>query len=127
MTPTVGLDRDTLDMMLASLDEFVAETLPDERRLELDHEDVCPEETIRAMCGEDLGVQLVFIPEEYGGLGGGAFDSCRVCERLARVDIGVATAVFATFLGTDPILVGATPEQRKEWLGRVAEQGILFA
>jgi alkylation response protein AidB-like acyl-CoA dehydrogenase len=127
MTTTVGLDRDTLDMMLASLDEFVAEALPDERRLELDHEDVCPEDTIRAMCGADLGVQLVFIPEEYGGLGGGAFDSYRVCERLARVDIGIATSVFATFLGTDPILVGATPEQRKEWLGRVAEQGILFA
>jgi alkylation response protein AidB-like acyl-CoA dehydrogenase len=127
MTTTAGLDRDILDMMLSSLDDFVAQTLPDSRRLELDHEDVCPEETVRAMCGEDLGVQLVFIPEEYGGLGGGAFDSYRVCERLARVDIGIATAVFATFLGSDPILVGATPEQRKEWLGRVAEQGIIFA
>ncbi|MGO9929925.1 MAG: acyl-CoA dehydrogenase family protein [Mycobacterium sp.] len=127
MTATVGLDRDTLDMMLDSLDEFVAANLPDERLLELDHEDICPEETIRAMCGEDLGVHLVFIPEEYGGLGGGAFDSYRVCERLARIDIGVATAVFATFLGTDPILIGATSEQRKEWLGRIAEEGILFA
>ena len=127
MTTNVGLDRDALDMMLDSLDEFVAEALPDERLLEFDHEDICPEETIRAMCGEDLGVHLVFIPEEYGGLGGGAFDSYRVCERLARVDIGIATSVFATFLGTDPILVGATPEQRKDWLGRIAEQGILFA
>ena len=114
-------------MMLSSLDEFVAETLPDQRRLDLDHEDVCPEDTIREMCSEELGVQLVFIPEEYGGLGGGAFDSYRVCERLARVDIGVATSVFATFLGSDPILVGATDEQRKEWLGRIAEQGIIFA
>ena len=35
--------------------------------------------------------------------------------------------MFATFLGTDPILVGGTPEQRKEWLGRIAEQGILLA
>jgi alkylation response protein AidB-like acyl-CoA dehydrogenase len=127
MTTNVGLDRDALDMMLDSLDEFVAEALPDERLLEFDHEDICPEETIRAMCGEDLGVHLVFIPEEYGGFGGGAFDSYRVCERLARVDIGIATSVFATFLGTDPILVGATPEQRKDWLGRLAEQGILFA
>ena len=127
MTTNVGLDRETLDMMLASLDDFIARTLPDQRRLDLDHEDVCPEETIRAMCGEDLGVHLVFLPEEYGGLGGGAFDSYRVCERLARVDIGIATSVFATFLGTDPILVGATSEQRKEWLGRVAEHGILFA
>ena len=72
MTTQVGLDRDTLDMMLSSLDAFVAEALPDHRLLDLDHEDVCPEETIRAMCGEGLGVQLVFIPEEYGGLGGGA-------------------------------------------------------
>ena len=127
MTPAVGLDRDTLEMMLSSLDEFVAETLPDERRLDLDHEDVCPEDTVREMCSEELGVQLVFVPEEYGGLGGGAFDSYRVCERLARADIGVATSVFATFLGSDPILVGATDEQRKEWLGRIAEQGIIFA
>ena len=127
MTTKVGLDRDSLDMMLASLDGFVAEALPDERRLELDHEDICPEETIRAMCGEGLGVHLVFIPEEYGGFGGGAFDSYRVCERLARIDIGIATSVFATFLGTDPIIFGGTPEQRKEWLGRVAEQGIVFA
>lgn len=127
MTANVGLDRDSLDMMLSSLHDFVVEALPDERRLDLDHEDICPEETVRAMCGEDLGVHLVFIPEEYGGFGGGAFDSYRVCEALARLDIGVATSVFATFLGSDPILVGATPEQRKEWLGRIAEQGILFA
>ena len=127
MTTNVGLDRDSLDMMLSSLDDFVAEALPDDRRLELDHEDICPEETVRAMCGEDLGVHLVFIPEEYGGFGGGAFDSYRVCEGLARLDIGIATSVLATFLGSDPILVGGTPEQRKEWLGRIAEQGILFA
>ncbi|WP_156685535.1 acyl-CoA dehydrogenase family protein [Mycobacterium sp. Marseille-P9652] len=127
MTATVGLDRETLDMMLDSLQEFVAAALPDERLLELDHEDVCPEETVRAMCGEDLGVQLVFVPEEYGGLGGGAFDSYRVCEKLARIDIGLATAVFATFLGSDPILIGATDEQRIQWLGRIAEEGILFA
>ncbi len=69
----------------------------------------------------------MFIPEEYGGFGGGAFDSYRVCERLARLDIGIATSVLATFLGSDPILVGGTSEQRKEWLGRIAEQGILFA
>ncbi len=127
MTTNVGLDNDSLTMMLTSLDDFVAEALPDDRRLDLDHDDVCPEETVRAMCGEELGVQLVFIPEEYGGFGGGAFDSYRVCERLARFDIGVATAVFATFLGSDPIVVGATAEQRKEWLGRIAERGILFA
>jgi alkylation response protein AidB-like acyl-CoA dehydrogenase len=122
-----GLDLGTLTLMLDSLGDFLDEALPVERRLELDHSDTCPEDTVRAMCGEDLGVQLVFIPEAYGGMGGAAFDSYRVCERMGRFDIGLATAVFATFLGSDPILVGATEEQRKLWLGRIAEQGILFA
>src|SRR5512139_841530 len=126
-TRTEGLDLGTLNLMLEALGDFVAAELPETRMLELDHEDTCPEDTVRAMCSDALVVQLVFIPEAYGGLGGGAFDSYRVCERLARVDIGLATSVFATFLGSDPILMGGTEEQRKEWLGRIAEQGIVFA
>ncbi|HEX5335633.1 MAG TPA: acyl-CoA dehydrogenase family protein, partial [Propionicimonas sp.] len=125
--PTEGLDLGTLNLMLEALGEFVAHELPDKRLLELDHEDVCPEDTVRAMCSDALGVQLVFIPEEYGGMGGNAFDSCRVCERMARSDIGLGTSVFATFLGSDPILMGGTEDQRREWLGRIAEQGTLFA
>ncbi len=124
---TSGLDPSTLDLMLDTLGDFVANALPVSRQLELDQADVCPEDLVRAMCGDQLGVQLVFIPEEYGGMGGGAFDSYRVCERLARADIGLATSVFATFLGSDPILVGATAEQKADWLGRIAEKGALFA
>jgi alkylation response protein AidB-like acyl-CoA dehydrogenase len=127
MSAETGLDIGTLELMLGSLDEFLAEALPEQRRLDLDRDDVCPEETVRAMCSDQLGVHLVFIPEEYGGLGGGAFDAYRVCEHLARVDIGLATSVFATFLGSDPILVGGTADQRKQWLSRIAGQGILFA
>src|SRR5215831_5137060 len=56
-----------------------------------------------------------------------ALDVCLVCEEMARIDLGVATAVLATFLGSDPITVGATPEQKKKWLSRIAEDGILFA
>ena len=54
-------------------------------------------------------------------------DSYLVCEAMARKDIGLATAVFATFLGSDPIVVGATEEQKQEWLGAIAEQGVVFA
>jgi acyl-CoA dehydrogenase len=79
------------------------------------------------MCGEDLGVQLLFIAEEYGGMGGGAFDVYKVCEALARVDLGVATGVLATFLGSDPICFGGTEEQKKRWLSRIAEEGALMA
>jgi alkylation response protein AidB-like acyl-CoA dehydrogenase len=122
-----GLDLSTLNLMLEALGDFVSAELPESRILELDHEDICPEDTVRAMCSDALGVQLVFIPEEYGGLGGGAFDSYRVCERMARIDIGLGTSVFATFLGSDPILMGGTDDQRTEWLGRIAEEGVVFA
>jgi acyl-CoA dehydrogenase len=122
-----GLDLGTLNLMLEALDDFVASELPEARMLELDHEDLCPENTVRAMCSDALGVQLVFVPEEYGGLGGGAFDSYRICERMASIDLGLATSAFATFLGSDPILMSGTDEQKKTWLGRIAAEGIIFA
>ncbi|TMS00283.1 acyl-CoA dehydrogenase family protein [Nonomuraea basaltis] len=124
---TSGLDLESLDLMLDALGDFVAAALPEERQLALDRDDTCPEDTIRQMCGDDLGVQLAFVPEEYGGMGGGAFDSYRICERLARLDLGLATSVFATFLGSDPILFGGTEEQKERWLGRIVKEGILFA
>jgi alkylation response protein AidB-like acyl-CoA dehydrogenase len=46
---------------------------------------------------------------------------------MGGIDLGLATSVLATFLGSDPVLVGATAEQQERWLGRIAEEGILFA
>ena len=118
----------TLKLSLKSLRDFAKKRLPDEKLLELDAADECPLDIVRDMCSPDqLGIQLLFIPEEFGGMGGGAFDVYCVCEEMARIDLGVATAVLATFLGSDPITVGATPEQKKIWLTRIAEEGLLFA
>ena len=125
--PATGLDADTLSMMLETVREYVASAMPQERQLQLDHDDVCPEELVRAMCSDELGVHLLFIPEEYGGMGGDTFDVYRICEQMARIDLGLATSVFATFLGSDPIFVGATPEQKRRWLTEIAEHGILYA
>ena len=124
---TAGLDVEMLTMMLSAVADFVTNALPPERQLQLDHEDVCPEDVVRAMCSDQLGVQLLFIPEQYGGMGGGAFDVYRVCEQMARHDLGLATSVLATFLGSDPIFVGATDEQKKRWLTQIAEQGFVYA
>ncbi|HUK19087.1 MAG TPA: acyl-CoA dehydrogenase family protein [Bryobacteraceae bacterium] len=118
----------TLKLSLKSLREFAKKRLTDEELIALDERDECPIEIVRHMCSPDkLGIQLLFIPEEYGGFGGGAFDVYCVCEEMARIDLGVATAVLATFLGSDPITVGATPEQKKLWLSRIANDGLLFA
>src|SRR5450755_2545223 len=118
----------TLKLSLKSLKDFAKKRLPDEVLRELDERDECPLEIVRHMCDPDqLGIQLLFVPEEFGGMGGGTFDVYCVCEEMARIDLGVATAVLATFLGSDPITVGATAEQKKIWLTKIAEQGILFA
>ncbi len=118
----------TLKLSLKSLKDFAKKRLPDETLIQLDERDECPLEIVRHMCDPDkLGIQLLFIPEEFGGMGGGAFDVYCVCEEMARIDLGIATAVLATFLGSDPITVGATAEQKKLWLSRIAEEGLLFA
>jgi alkylation response protein AidB-like acyl-CoA dehydrogenase len=118
----------TLKLSLKSLRDFAKKKLPDETLIELDERDECPIEIVRHMCNPDkLGIQLLFIPEEFGGMGGGAFDVYCICEEMAHIDLGVATAVLATFLGSDPITVGATPEQKKLWLSRIADEGVLFA
>ncbi|NWG13656.1 MAG: acyl-CoA dehydrogenase family protein [Acidobacteria bacterium] len=122
-----GLDKETLEMTLAAIQEFAEARLPQTRLLELDARDEFPEETVRAMCGADLGIQLLFIPEEYEGMGGGAFDVYRVCEVMAGIDLGVATGVLATFLGCDPIVFGGTEQQKKRWLTRIAREGLLMA
>ncbi len=118
----------TLKLSLKSLRDFARKRLPDEQLIRLDELDECPLEIVRTLCDpEGIGIQLLFIPEDCGGFGGGAFDVYVVCEQMARIDLGVATSVLATFLGSDPIVVGATPEQKKHWLTRIAEEGILFA
>ena len=122
------LTHKTLKLSVKSLKEFAKKRLPDETLIELDEHDECPLDVVRDMCSpEKLGIQLLFIPEEFGGMGGGTFDVYCICEEMARIDLGVATSVLATFLGSDPITVGATPEQKKFWLSRIADEGLLFA
>lgn len=121
-----GIDGETLEMTLDAIREFTSAQLPDEKLLTLDEKDEFPLEIVQAMCSE-LGIHLLFIPQEFGGMGGGAFDVYRVCEEMARVDVGVATGVLATFLGSDPIIFGGTHAQKERWMTRVAEEGLLMA
>jgi alkylation response protein AidB-like acyl-CoA dehydrogenase len=122
------LNAEMLKVALKSIDDFAARELPDSLLIELDERDEFPEELVRRMSsGEELGLQLVFVPFEYGGMGGGALDVYRVCERMAALDLGLATSELATQLGSDPIRVGGTPEQKREYMTRIAKEGVLFA
>jgi alkylation response protein AidB-like acyl-CoA dehydrogenase len=123
----MSLDADTLSMILEALREFAAGRFTDQRLLDLDAKDEAPVDDLRAMSGEALGIHLLFLPEEYGGMGGGSFDVYRVTEQLARIDLGIAVGVTVGSLGSDVIARGGTDRQQKEWLTRIANEGLLFA
>jgi len=120
------LDREERNLLIDTLRSYCDQKLPLKRRLELDARHEYPADVIDGLFKE-VGLHLLFLPQECGGMGGGAFDIYRVSEQMARVDLGVATAVLATFLGPDPIVVGATDEQKKHWMTRIAEEGLVVA
>ena len=122
------LNLEILNVALKSIDDFARRELPDALLVELDERDEFPEAIVRQMSsGDGLGIQLLFVPYEYGGMGGGALDVYRICERMAAIDLGLATSELATFLGSDPIRVGGTEEQKREFMTRIAKEGVLFA
>ena len=122
-----GLDDESLGFVLQTLKTVTDRRLDKDTRLHLDEDDVFPVDLVNEMLGPELGLHLLFLPEEVGGLGGGGRDLFRVSEEMARTDLGVATAFLAIALGVDPIIVGGTPEQKSHWLGRIGEEGLIVA
>ncbi|RME26832.1 MAG: acyl-CoA dehydrogenase [Deltaproteobacteria bacterium] len=121
------MDREELQMVLDTIQSFAKRKLDLDFRLECDKTDRCPENVIRELLGPEIGLHLAFIPTAYGGLGGGATDIFRISETVASIDLGIATSLLGVSLGTDPIRVGGTEEQRKKWMGKVAEHGLVVA
>ena len=77
-TDLYGLDKESRQMVLDTVGQLKKRLLTPEKISEYDREEIFPEETIREMLGPEIGLQLLMIPEEYGGLGGGARDSCAI-------------------------------------------------
>ena len=63
----------------------------------------------------------VYIPEQYGGLGGGILDMCLVTEELSRACGGIALGFAGTGLGAIPILLYGSEEQKKKFLPDIAK------
>ncbi|WP_030454189.1 acyl-CoA dehydrogenase family protein [Herbidospora cretacea] len=85
-----------------------------------------PYEIVRKMGA--MGLFGLPIPEEHGGMGGDYFALCLALEELARVDSSVAiTLEAAVSLGAMPLYRFGTPEQKAEWLPRLAAGELLGA
>lgn len=68
----------------------------------------------------DAGLFKTFVPKEYGGHGAGVLALALVTEELARADSGFGVAFAVNALGSFPIILGGTEEQKKEWLPKIA-------
>ena len=73
----------------------------------------------------ELGLMNVNVPEEYGGLGLGAFDGLLVGEELNWGCSGIGTSVGANGLGAGPVIAAGTDEQKREWLPPLLDEPIL--
>src|SRR5207237_8484997 len=69
----------------------------------------------------ELGMMGIPIPDEYGGGGGDTLSYAIAIEELTRVDSSLAITVAAhTSLGTMPIFLYGSEEQKQEWLPELA-------
>ena len=111
LSPEHELIRDTVAEFARERVSPVAE--------ELDREHRFPYELVKEMA--ELGLMGIPIPEEYGGGGGDTLSYAIAIEELTRVDSSVAITVAAhTSLGTMPIFLFGSEEQKRQWLPDLA-------
>src|SRR6185503_6092973 len=111
LTPEQELIRDTVRTFARERVAPVAE--------ELDRESRFPVELVREMA--ELGLMGIPIPEEQGGAGADTLSYAIAIEELTRIDSSVAITVAAhTSLGTMPIYLFGSDEQKERWLPDLA-------
>ena len=119
----MALDQETFDQLIGTVRRFVSERLrPLEAQVEQD--DAIPDDVVREM--RDLGLYGLSIAEEYGGLGLTMLEECRVAIELGRT----TPAFRSTFgtnvgIGSQGLVMAGTPEQKAQWLPRIASGEIV--
>jgi alkylation response protein AidB-like acyl-CoA dehydrogenase len=86
--------------------------------IEYDHEGKFPHDIVKILADSDLCG--VYIPEEYGGLSGGILEMSLVVEELSRACGGISLAFAGTGLGTFPIILYGSEEQKQKYLPDIA-------
>jgi butyryl-CoA dehydrogenase len=76
---------------------------------------------------KSAGLTGIWIPEEYGGQSAGVLDLCLVVEQLSRACGGVGVAYAVNALGSFPIILGGTDEQKTKYLPPIASGDSLIA
>jgi len=87
-------------------------------RAELDEKEEFPWEVMKTLAQADMFG--LYIPEAYGGMGGGVFENCLAVEKLGEGCIGIATSFAASGLGAYPILLHGSEELKMKYLPQIA-------
>lgn len=84
-----------------------------------------PWEIVKVLAESDLFG--IYLEEKYGGTGGGVMNLVVATEELSRACGGIALALAATALGTFPLILFGTEEQKQKYLPDIAEGKKLVA
>ncbi len=103
----------------------LAETVMRPVAAKYDVEQEYPWEVQKAI--KSAGLSGVWIPQEYGGMGGGVLDLCIVVEEFSRACGGMGVGFAVNALGSFPIIVSGTEEQKQRWLPGIAAGDDLIA
>ncbi|MFA5839754.1 MAG: acyl-CoA dehydrogenase family protein [Candidatus Margulisiibacteriota bacterium] len=88
------------------------------KRAEWDETGEFPWEALKAFAAADLCG--LYIPEELGGMGQKVFNFCLATEEISRICGGVGVTFAASALGSTPILLFGTDEQKKKYMPEIA-------
>ncbi len=75
----------------------------------------------------EAGLLNVELPEAYGGIGLGCLDHCLVLEEVSYGCLGFNTSLAANMLGSMPLIIAGSDEQKKRYLGRLNDEFSLAA
>lgn len=92
---------------------------------ELDRTGEYPWSVIEALKKE--GLMGVWIPKDYGGSGAGLLNLCLVVEEISRICGGIGCTYVVNALGSLPIVMGGTEEQKKKYLPDIAQGNKLIS
>jgi acyl-CoA dehydrogenase len=119
----MALDAETFDALIDAVRRFVSERL---RPLEADVEahDAIPDDVVQEM--KAMGLFGLSIAEEYGGLALTMLEEVKVA-----IELGRTTPAFRSSFGTNVgigsqgLVMAGSPEQKAEWLPRIASGEII--
>jgi acyl-CoA dehydrogenase len=93
------------------------------RAAEYDEHSTHPADVIAR--AHEVGLMNPHVPEEYGGLGLPVFEGILIGEELAWGCSGIAVSIIVNTLGSAPVMIAGSDDQKRTWLPPLLEEPIL--